>query len=323
MGMHRSGTSLLTASLPLFGADIGQVDEHIAPPAPQDPDTNRKGYFELQAVVDIDEALLAVMRRSWEAVGPWPDNWLTWPSVKTLQDIAAEYISHRFESVPLFGLKDPRMSRLLPFWQGVFAKAGVAPSAIVTIRHPLAVADSLSRRDGLTREHGLALWLSHTLAMIRDTRHWPRVVVDYDDVLTRPEHQLQRIADGLGLDPPHPTASARYAANFVDKNMRHHRYSPDDPAMEPMVAQVYGALKRAIDENLSADGLDQALIPVQDYLLSLGSVWRYLAQREEREKTETPVVSRYRAWRHAFHDWRTGKRKRLPWSRLNQLPRWS
>ena len=45
-----------------------------------------------------------------------------------------------FGTSPLFVVKDPRISRLLPLWFAVLAELQVAPVAVVAVRNPLEVA---------------------------------------------------------------------------------------------------------------------------------------------------------------------------------------
>jgi len=60
LGMHRSGTSLITALLQSLGAHLGPP-EHMMKPQPDNP----RGFYEHQLLNDIDEEILARLGGSW------------------------------------------------------------------------------------------------------------------------------------------------------------------------------------------------------------------------------------------------------------------
>ena len=51
-----------------------------------------------------------------------------------------------FQHAKVFGLKDPRMCRLMPLWFRIFDAAKIDPFFILSIRHPSEVAGLLRRR---------------------------------------------------------------------------------------------------------------------------------------------------------------------------------
>lgn len=53
-----------------------------------------------------------------------------------------------FAGQALCGIKDPRASRLMPFWQSVFATADIRDCYVIALRTPGSVARSLSARKG-------------------------------------------------------------------------------------------------------------------------------------------------------------------------------
>ena len=105
-----------------------------------------------------------------------------------------------------FGFKNPRMARLLPFWQAVFNELDIRPSYVIAIRNPKSVAQSLQKRDGFDFEKSYYLWLEHVLPAILETGGATRVVVDFDLLMADPSSQLKRMAKALGLpfDPDSP-----------------------------------------------------------------------------------------------------------------------
>jgi len=108
LGMHRSGTSLLAGALQAQGVDFGTR-------LLEGNEWNPNGYLEHEEVVDLDDALLGRAGKRWDRLG-----------VPTAADLLAdedllrrgvEILRRDFAGRALCGLKDPRASRLLPFWR--------------------------------------------------------------------------------------------------------------------------------------------------------------------------------------------------------------
>lgn len=140
LGVHRSGTSLLTAGLVAAGLNPGDFSDTR--------DThNPEGYFEHPEVRDFNDRLLAHLGASW-------DNWGFHAPSANLD--GADFAPWRAEAVALlhrlfdgpgpFVLKDPRIMTLWPFWQAVVPEAGFALSAVLILRDPLEVAESQRQR---------------------------------------------------------------------------------------------------------------------------------------------------------------------------------
>ena len=117
LGMHRSGTSVLTRALPVFGVDIGE--HHLG------RFDNPRGFFEDPSFVRINEALLASLHTTWDAL-----NTLSIPSLMQLVETelgrAGESYLMSLQGSPLVGRKDPRATLLFPFWAALARKLGLS-----------------------------------------------------------------------------------------------------------------------------------------------------------------------------------------------------
>ncbi len=80
--------------------------------------------------------------------------------------------------------KDPRTTLLLPFWRQVI---GRPIACVFCVRHPLEVARSLERRDGLELPVGLALWERYQHRAVAGLTGLPVFVTSYADACRRPE----------------------------------------------------------------------------------------------------------------------------------------
>ena len=149
LGMHRSGTSLLTGTLQEAGLVLGDV----VTSAPH----NRKGNREALPIRALHDDLLHSSGGSWDH----PPSQVIWqPSHRAYRDsIIAGYQHECF-----WGFKDPRSLFCLEGWLEVLPK--LQPVAI--FRHPEAVARSLQAREGMALADGLVLWTLYNQQLL----HW-------------------------------------------------------------------------------------------------------------------------------------------------------
>jgi hypothetical protein len=185
VGMHRSGTSCLAGSLQARGLDLGAVSE-------SDPH-NVKGNRESLEVRELNEEVLAQSAGSW-LVPPEVVRWdgeLARRRDRFLASQAADPVTKS----GTWGFKDPRTLVTLPFWLEALAE----PRYVATFRHPLAVARSLQRRDGLPPAQGVDLWLAYNRRLADLWRERPFPVVSFDLGTAAYRRAVDRMAAGLGL----------------------------------------------------------------------------------------------------------------------------
>jgi hypothetical protein len=244
-GMHRAGTSVVTRGLQALGIDLG---DHLMS---ADQRMNARGFFEDVDVVKCDDALLEMLDADWKSLALLADvDWRTDTFASARSD-AQRLLAARLARTGQFGFKDPRVPRLLPFWQAVIAEAGAADAYVIAVRHPLSVIESLTARDGLDVRRSGWLWLTHLLCALHYTAGRSRVVVDYDRVIAAPERELARMARGLGLPPSTQNdagaTSATYASEFVSAALRHAEHAPenlDAGDVPPLVPAVHALAQR-------------------------------------------------------------------------------
>lgn len=211
LGMHRSGTSVLTRALPLFGVDIGS--HHLA------RFDNPKGFFEDPDFVTINEALLHALNTTWSGL-----EILDLEEMRSLcRGEIGERAEHFLASHPssFFGLKDPRASLLVPFWQCIAAKTGIQPVFLLSIRHPRSVAESLAKRDNFPFELSYALWRRYITAILLSTQTSRRLIFSYETLLRDPLPSLVGLGHFL-KSKIHPPALAEFLHDFLDERLVHH-----------------------------------------------------------------------------------------------------
>ena len=174
LGMHRSGTSALANLLALAGADLPRdvmpADEH-----------NARGYFEPWRIAVFNDRRLAAAGSAWDdpfaALAPPPADEDTW------REEARGLFRAQFGRRRRPLLKDPRVSVLAGLWRSVLEAEGLALRVLIPIRHPLAVAGSLAKRDGFSARKSVMVWCAYMLAAEAASRDLPRAFVDYDALL--------------------------------------------------------------------------------------------------------------------------------------------
>lgn len=228
IGMHRSGTTLLTDMLMSLGVFMGTT---------LGPETREAIFFR-----DLNEAMLRVGHSWWDFPEPfrltlqndllcdamaawlvkqcagWPTFWYQgWQNLLRARSL---------RSLPApWGWKDPRNTYTLPIWQRVFPNARV----IHIYRNAIDVADSLVRRQArqmarprasdvsprcFTHDDAFALWVEYVTMgreVLATTPAARRLEIRYESMLVAPEAAVDEIVRFLCLKTSRD-ASARAAA---------------------------------------------------------------------------------------------------------------
>jgi hypothetical protein len=252
LGMHRSGTSALARGLQMLGVYLG--NDFISPK----PD-NPTGYWEDRNIYEINERLLAVFGLKWEEVALIDDARWDAPEVEPLRIEAVKYLRSQFVSHPLWGFKDPRTIRLLPFWSSVLRSLDVDESYLLVIRNPRSVANSLIRRHGMEAVTAHLLWLVYVVPNLSMIANRPFIVADYDLVMANPRQELERIARGLKI-PLTDTSKAgidRFVCDFLDPNLRHSYFNVSDFELDlnlpPLTREAYLWLRSLATDQTAND----------------------------------------------------------------------
>jgi hypothetical protein len=218
--MHRSGTSAVARGLKALSVYLGN---NFLDAQPENP----TGYWEDKGIVELNERVLKVLRLTWDDVAPTaPRAFNGWRMWRLRRDMR-RYLRRNFTSQPLWGFKDPRTLRLLPFWLRVLHESNVDDAYVLVIRNPSSVAASLFKRQAMDVVTAQRLWLVYTLPYLDDLAHKPLIVVDYDLLMADSRGQLERIARKLQL-PATAGEVDKFACEFLDAKLRHSIFSPEE-----------------------------------------------------------------------------------------------
>jgi hypothetical protein len=242
LGMHRSGTSLLTGLLSQVGVKMGRSLY-----APQ-KEVNEKGFWEHEDIVDTHDELLLNLNSQWDDLLPLGQNlgaalgekWWETAVVKSFTQRLVGLIERDFRDAPVWALKDPRMCRLLPAWIPILEARQVKATFICMNRNPFEVAGSLQKRDHFSREKALVLWLIHSLSAELFSRGLPRIFLDFDQVVTNPIGVLSKIEQQANLVFPVPVDEAKEKIEgFVSPGLRHHKADATERPQEGLPLMAY------------------------------------------------------------------------------------
>ncbi|MFI4965434.1 MAG: sulfotransferase family protein [Caulobacterales bacterium] len=215
LGMHRSGTSAVTQVLALAGASLPQNlmggDEH-----------NTRGYFEPWKVATFDDERLRAGGTAWDDIFAFPYQPLPAKAERGWLDRARALFEDEYGEVRHPLLKDPRVTVLMPLWRTVLAELEVGARCVIPVRHPLAVAGSLARRNGFAPEKSVLVWAAYMLAAEAYTRDLPRAFVSYDGLLGDWRAEVARIEAAHAAPLPDMTeAAAQAISRFLTPDLRH------------------------------------------------------------------------------------------------------
>lgn len=239
LGMHRSGTSALTGALVQAGLCVGAESTLY-----KTDKNNEKGYFEQQALIDINESILtsAFLHKHPDllkygchrdehdlyCMGWLLGAWLEKPDLTELPaNIPAaitEFIRKLGDACPGTGgfiMKDPRLSLTFPVWEPYLQK----PVVLVMTRHPTAVARSIQRRDNSLYEGlGVRVWERYTRAALLNSVNCPTRVINYDQFVENPGTEIKTLIEWLnhnGFNIAYENQTL--AMNFVTPRLRHNQ----------------------------------------------------------------------------------------------------
>ncbi|QDP02170.1 sulfotransferase family protein [Thalassotalea sp. PS06] len=207
VGMHRSGTSALSGELSRLGVFMGK---HLLKPQ---KGVNDKGFYENARLLELNEELLDQNHLSWD----YP---LLPPCVpesihETFKSKSLKFIEREYGTSPLWGMKDPRVSILLPFWHDVFQSATVNPVYVLMIRNPLEVAASLHKRDKFSQDKSLMLWLNYNFFSYLYSANSARVIIDFEQLLENPKKAIAPLIACLDVKVENSRAES-----FIDKGLK-------------------------------------------------------------------------------------------------------
>ena len=216
IGMHRSGTSMITNLLGDSGLFLGDASKLIG----VNPDylsDNPKGYWEFKPAIELSEKVLTKLGGTWnrppEDIGSF-----VFEKEKFEEEItyAREIFSSFGDAQAPWGWKDPRNSLLIDFWKLVFPELKL----LVCLRNPIEVAFSLSKRAiaHINFTEGLRLWELYNKVIMQKIEQYPSLVTHYESYFYAPYEESARVGKFIGLDK-RPEFQKQDIQNIIDPKL--------------------------------------------------------------------------------------------------------
>jgi hypothetical protein len=229
LGMHRSGTSVLSGLL------VTGLGYNAGAPLIGEAFDNEKGFFELIPVVlQNDEFLYAqeidwsydVVRYNYMKGLALANANLNSGSPKFEEGRKALAFLNNPQSVPWLQ-KDPRMCITLKTWLPLLS---AEPAVVWTYRHPMEVSHSLiSREKSFTLDHALRLWIVYNMRALQNSLGLCRVYTSNEAIFKNPMQEVQRISDELtskcNVPKPPTVLTIEQVNKFVDTTLQHNSKS--------------------------------------------------------------------------------------------------
>ncbi len=235
LGMHRSGTSMITRLLNHLGLELGGPLLDAGPDNPQ-------GYWEHTGFIRQNAEMLAALDSNVHGYGSFAELRRTSTLARrlTVTDEKRTEIHRLLAELAdsadrAWGCKDPRTVLTWPVWERLLRDFGhVDIRPVVIVRRPAEVVRSLLRRKALTpefqdtpddvlRRAGLEVWRAYSLILLSICRRTGCFVGLYERFVTRETApgELRRLVRFTGLDEQQ-VAPALDSIRYAD--------SPHDPA---------------------------------------------------------------------------------------------
>lgn len=240
LGMHRSGTSMLSGLL------VEGCGYHVGKPLIQAAPANPKGFFELLPVVLQNDVFMKKQKVGWHFGVLDYDNDKALHHYKTGQvDFQRGKNALKILNNPKYApylQKDPRMCITLPTWLPLLHNE---PAVVLTYRHPLEVSMSLRKREGnFGLERGLRLWMSYNMRAIQNSQGLCRVLTSNNAILSNPLLEVQRISEELttkcGVQRPPRRLTLDVVNEFVDLELQRQKKKREEQVMKRVVADYDG-----------------------------------------------------------------------------------
>ena len=271
MGMHRSGTSMVSRILNLMGCYYSSKDQVILP-----AEDNPKGFWERKDVMDLNNKILH-------------DHQATWDNPYKLKDIKInnslyskdiKNIIYKLEPHRPWFIKDPRFCLTYNCWANELEHN----LNIVVLRNPLAVSISLFNRDKISYLSGLALWDFYTDRLIKNLDKKKTILCFYDDFLQDPYKASKNLFNSLKkaklkkINKP----LKEEVMNFVDKQLNRSKLNSNIHLFDQDVIDFYTDKYNRIKKfNSNFSTISQSFIKTEQQARTITTLNQSLSTKDE------------------------------------------
>lgn len=258
-GSGRSGTSTVAGALQRLGLYVPQ------PEVPAD-ETNPRGFYESQWVVDLHKELLDRVPARTNDARPAAANLVRKATAGgDVQRRVTDWLGDQLAAVgpgAQLVVKDPRTLWFVHLWSRAAADHGVELSFLTMLRHPVEVsrsrdihylADRTEEFRVLRQTANIASWVNGAVETERVTHGHPRAFVRYVDLLADWRVAMERARVQIGVDYHVPAADDHHTVDdFIDVKLNRSQVSWEDfsthAELEELAIASWDAVGGLVDE---------------------------------------------------------------------------
>ena len=252
-GVHRSGTSFWASLLEKAGCWYAEDEYKMLPQK-----DNLKGFWERTDVVELNDRLLAELNLNWFTLNPSIQE-QRYTELKQVFEEQIIEVVHRLEKHDNWFLKDPRLSMTWTLWSDHLKPT----HHLVVHRHPISVAKSLNRRNGVSIHHGLIFWYHQTRMIAKSLVSQNNVLNVQFDAQDGVAEQYDSILNGLFNDDPNYKKLELEDINALfESKLINHQYTNEE-VLDQETLKVYEIVSKAW--GLAVNGEFQKLLNLPEF----------------------------------------------------------
>lgn len=205
LGMARTGTSLIAGILYYLGVKMCTEDE-----AEEKDEFNQGGYFQNTDFKRLNGLFYP----------DWSKNPPSLIKTKLLAYLRRERLRRlfeKYENEEIWGFKDAKTSFIIeaiyPYLKN--------PHFVVSLRPASAAASSFYRRNGISQRAGRKRWEQSYVRTFKflSNHEDPFILMEYYDIIKRPNENVRRFIDFLGISPDEKQITK--AVSFITIDLCH------------------------------------------------------------------------------------------------------
>lgn len=220
IGMHRTGTSTIAGILSILGVDLGN---RLLIPSRDNP----KGYFEHSDIVNLNKAFLNTYNIDDDGLrGELPTDWIYSDRAKDFKERVKVVIKRDFSNSEIFGLKDPRISILLPIYVEIFKELGIELRLIISDRNIQDVVNSLHKRGVVSMLDSVIAYKYYYRIIKAYAESIYHIHIKYDDLINDSKNIISRVINFINHPKINSIEKVETEINrFIEPNLRHQNVS--------------------------------------------------------------------------------------------------
>ena len=252
-GVHRSGTSFMASVLERAGCWYAE-DEYKMPPQKDNPN----GFWERTDVVELNDRVLTKLNLNWFTLNPSIQNHRYTELKLTFEEQILKVV-RRLDKYDNWFIKDPRLSMTWALWADYLKPT----HHVVVHRHPISVAKSLNRRNGVSIHHGLIFWYHQTRMIAKSLVSEKNVLnVQFDAKGGIAEQYYSILNDLFNDNPNYKKLELEDIDTLFESKLINHQ-TTNDETLDKETQKIYEVVSKAW--SLAINGEFQNLLSMPEF----------------------------------------------------------